>query len=115
LNQNSLKYDVCLVTKTCLNCTRSFDTSSGYLPPVEAGKGSGNLVCSLLYFSFAGAKNDLYVCRVALVRVDTTMGTICATAGFLEKSKEISETCLKFSILTYRSLLDNNVFDKQIL
>ena len=80
-----MKYDVRgLVTKTCLNCTRSFDTSSGYLPPVEASKGS-DLVCGLLYFSFAGAKNDLYVCWVALVWVDTTMGTICATAGFLEK------------------------------
>jgi len=71
--------------KNTFLCTRSFDTSSGYLPPVEAGKGSGDLVCGLLYFSFAGAKNDLYMRRVALVRVDTTMGSIRATAGFLEK------------------------------
>ena len=66
-------------------CTSSFDTSSGYLPPVEAGKGCGDLVCGLLHFNFGGTKNDLYMRRVALIRVDTTMGTICATAGFLEE------------------------------
>jgi hypothetical protein len=55
------------------------------LPPVEAGKRSSDLVCGLLYFNIAGTKNDLYMRWVALVRVDTTMSTICATAGFLEE------------------------------
>ena len=68
-------------------CTSSFDTSSGYLSPIEAGKGTCDLVCSLLYFSFAGAKNDLHMCRVALVRVDTTMSTICTTTGFLSEEQ----------------------------
>ena len=53
--------------------------------------------------------------RVTLVRVNTTMGTICATTRFLERVKEISELRLNFSISSYRSLLNDNVFDKQLL
>jgi hypothetical protein len=98
--------------------TSSFDASSGYLSPVEASKGSCNLVGGLLYFSFAGAKNDLHMCGVALVRVNATMRTICATASFLRKSnkKEISEIEPELlSISSYRSLLYNNAFDEQFL
>ena len=73
------------MTRMEISCTSSFDTSSGYLSPVEASKGSCNLVCGLLYFSIAGAKNDLDMRGVALIRVDTTMCTICATARFLEQ------------------------------
>jgi hypothetical protein len=45
-----------------------------------------------------------------LVRVDATMGTICAPAGFLI----LYELDISRYRSTYRSLLNNNVLDDEI-
>ena len=51
------------------------------------------------------------MCWMPLVRVDATMGTICAPAGFLI----LYELDIwRYRSTTYRSLLNNNVLDDKI-
>ena len=54
--------------------------------------------------------------RVTLVRVDTTMCTVRAAAGFLRKGSRLIEA-LEFVRLkiTYGCLLDDDVLDVQVL
>ena len=51
--------------------------------------------------------------RVTLVRVDTTMGAVCAAAGFLER--RVSKTLEKLRHCpTYGSLLNDDALDGQV-
>lgn len=67
-------------------CSGSLNPPSGNLSPVQSSQGSsgnGILILALLDLNIGSAKDDLHMRRVTLVRVDTTMSTVCATTGFL--------------------------------
>jgi hypothetical protein len=55
-----------------------------YLSPVEASEGSSNLVSSLLNLDVRSGEDNLHVRGVALVRVNTTVGTVRAATRFLK-------------------------------
>lgn len=69
-------------------CAGSLDPPARDLSPVEAGQrrlGNNVLVCRSLNLGIRGRENYLNVAGMALVRVDATMCTVGAAAGFLEK------------------------------
>jgi hypothetical protein len=72
-------------TENLLPC--SLDPLPRYLSSVQASEGGGDLVRCLLDLNISSGENDLYVCRVALVRVDATMGTVRAATRFLDTMK----------------------------
>jgi hypothetical protein len=66
------------------SCPCSLNTPAGNLPAVEACKGSNSiLVLAALNLLITASKVNFDVAGVALVRVDTTMRTVSATACFL--------------------------------
>lgn len=70
----------------CLS-TSSLDALAGNLSAVEAGEGDGGRLGGLLDGLVNGREDDLDVARVTLVRVDATVRTVCAAAGFLNVAK----------------------------
>lgn len=48
----------------------------------------GVFVFAPLDFDISCGEDDFNVARVTLIRVDTTVGTVCTTAGFLNVDKE---------------------------
>ncbi len=53
--------------------------------------------------------------RVALVRVDATVGTVCAAAGFLTRqSFQYVGRVRPKHVMTYGCLLNDNVFDSEV-
>ena len=52
---------------------------------------------------------------VTLVRVDTTVSTVCATTGFLENTENEANVTHTAWENTYGSLLDNNALDEEVL
>ena len=53
---------------------------------------------------------------VSLVRVDTTVGTVCAAAGFLAKQcTSVNLETAEAGMITYRSLLHNDALDEKVL
>lgn len=70
-------------------CAGSLDPPACDLPPVEAGQrrlGNDVLVLRPLNLGIRGSDNYLNVAGMTLVRVDATVRTVRAAAGFLEKA-----------------------------
>jgi hypothetical protein len=66
------------------SCPCGLNTPAGNLPAVEACKGSNSiLVLAALNLLITTSKVNLDVAGVALVRVNTTVRTVSATACFL--------------------------------
>jgi len=63
-------------------CPSCLNTLPRYLSPVETNQ-SGLLVGCLLDLGITGNEDNFDVARVSLVRVNTTVGTVRATTGFL--------------------------------
>ncbi len=68
---------------SCRSC--SFNSPACHLSPVEAGEGGGDgvLILAPLNLRIRCREDDFDMAWVALVGVDTTVGTVSATAGFL--------------------------------
>ena len=65
---------------------RRLDTPTRYLPPVEASqvrRRDGILVLATLHLGVRRGEDDLNMTRVTLVRIDTTVRTVCAATSFL--------------------------------
>lgn len=63
-------------------------------------------------------EDDLNVAGVSLVRVDSTVGPVSPSAGFLFGAKSVGQSCRSQTRRvrsTHRGLLHNNVLDGQLL
>lgn len=103
---------------TLHSSTGSLNPSPGDLAAVESskGKGGGGNVGGLLDLNIAGAQDDLDMAGVALVGVDTTMGTVCAAAGFLLHKTVMSYAVDQMAqVQTHWGLLNNNALDGEVL
>lgn len=70
-------------SELCL-CSASFNPPSRHLSPVQASqRDCRGLVRGLLHLHIRSRQDYFHVCGMTLERVNTTMGTVCATAGFL--------------------------------
>lgn len=64
-------------------CPRCLNALSCHLSSVQSSQRKGGLVCGLLNLDLRSGKDDFDMHGVTLVRVNTTVGTVCATTGFL--------------------------------
>jgi hypothetical protein len=96
-------------------CSSSLDPLPCHLSPVQSGERwhYAVFIFAPLHLSVGCRENDFYVAWVTLVRVDTTVGTICTTAGFLWYENKYGNMSERKA--TYRSLLDDDVFDDEVI
>jgi hypothetical protein len=80
--------------------TSGFNPPSCNLSSVQAGERwcDGIFVFASLDFHISCSEDDFDVARVTLVGVDTTVGTVCATAGFLQHNELLRTIVLQSTI-----------------
>lgn len=103
------------VSYTTTSIAPGLNALAGKLPAIVASERRGNsiLVLRTLYLDITRREEDLDVHGVALVWVDTTVGTESTTASFLQYKCQLC--CDGVGVRTYRCLLNDDALDCQVL